>query len=185
MNTLQGISSLHRLPNYFTAPKFQHRAVKRQEGSVPAYIPINTWQVWRFQIPSRCSSMNPPTCIPIKISKNIQSIRLESEHSHKHWVKMKAFALFGQNDVSKASHCSTWNWIQDTTITRTSRSVFCIHRCTKILTGIRNRKPFLFLKKGDKIRLIRSVKETHHPYINICICHLPQLSDTLTTALCH
>lgn len=42
MNTLQGISSLHMLPNYVTAPTFQHRAAKRQEGSVPAYIPINT-----------------------------------------------------------------------------------------------------------------------------------------------
>lgn len=42
MNTLQGISSLHMLPNDVTAPTFQHRAAKGQEGSVPAYIPINT-----------------------------------------------------------------------------------------------------------------------------------------------
>lgn len=39
VNTLQGTSSLHMLPNYVTAPTFQHRAAKRQEGSVPAYIP--------------------------------------------------------------------------------------------------------------------------------------------------
>lgn len=104
MNTLQGISTLHMLPNYFTAPTFQHRAEKRQEGSVSAHIPINTWQVWRFQIPFRCSSMNPPTCIPTKISKNIQSIRLASEHSHKHWVKMKAFALLALAKIMLAEH---------------------------------------------------------------------------------
>lgn len=69
-NTLQGISTLHMLPHYFTASKFQLRAVKRQEGSVPAYIPIHTWQVWKFQIPFRCSSVNPPTCIPTNIQEH-------------------------------------------------------------------------------------------------------------------
>lgn len=42
VNTLQGVSTLHMLPNYFTAATFQHRVGKRQEGSVPAYSPINT-----------------------------------------------------------------------------------------------------------------------------------------------
>lgn len=108
MDTLQGISTLHMLPSYFTAPTFQHRAVKRQEGSVPAHIPINTWQIWRFQIPARCSSMNPPTCIPTKISKNIQSIRLASEHSHKHCVKMKAFALLALAKMMLVEHLTVW-----------------------------------------------------------------------------
>lgn len=104
INTLQGISTLHMLPHCFTAPKFQHRARKRQEGSVPAYIPMNTWQVWRFQIPFRCSSVriHPPAFLPI--SKNVQNTRLASEHSHKHCVKMKAFALLALAKMMLAEH---------------------------------------------------------------------------------
>jgi len=45
VNALWGVSTLHMLSNYFTAAMFQHRAGKRQEGSVPAYCPINTQQV--------------------------------------------------------------------------------------------------------------------------------------------
>lgn len=58
------------LPNYFRAPTFQHGAGKRQEGSVPAYSPVNTRQVLRFQSPFRCWSMNAPTCIPTNIQEH-------------------------------------------------------------------------------------------------------------------